>query len=282
MDDKLKKAILVVSFGTSYEKTRKLTIEKIENNIKEEFQGYDIRRAFTSHGVIKKLKESYGVFIDKPEEALQKLKEEGYEEVLIQPLHIIPGEEYDYIKNVVEVFKRDKSFKRIELGRPALFFKGDDEHSPDDYRIFIEALKHQISKNEIVVLMGHGTHHPADAVYSCLQCVLGDYGLNNVFVGTIEGYPSLNHVIDNLKKNNIEKITLMPLLIVAGDHAINDMSGEEEDSWKSILLREGFEVDIYLHGLGENPKIQNIYVEHIKDIISGNYSLVGMTQKGLM
>lgn len=277
-----KKAILVVSFGTSYENTRKLTIDQIEKRIKEEFQEYEVRRAFTSYGVIKKLKDKYGIFIDKPQEALNKLKEEGFEEVIVQPLHIIPGEEYDFVKNVVEAFKKEQTFKRISLGRPALFFKGDEEKIPDDYSIFIEALKEQIPQNEAVVLMGHGSNHPSNAVYSCLQCVLEDKGLNDVLIGTIEGYPSLDHVANKLKKKNIQKVTLMPLLLVAGDHAINDMSGEEEDSWRSILLKEGFEVDIFMHGLGENSKIQNIYVNHIKDAVTSRYGSIGTTKKGVI
>lgn len=281
MNVKLKKAILVVSFGTSYENTRKLTIEKIEKLIKEKYKEYEVRRAFTSHVVIRKLMEKYSIVVDAPEEALKKLREEGFEDVVVQPLHLIPGAEYDYIKNVVEAFKREGSFKHIDLGRPALFFKGEEERFPDDYSIFTEALKKQISEDKVVVLMGHGTNHPANSVYSCLQYVLRDKGLDNVFIGTIEGYPSLNHVINSLKNKNIKEITLMPLLLVAGEHAINDMSGENEDSWESILKKEGVKVNIYMHGLGENSKIQEIYVKHLEDVIANKYTNIGKTKKGV-
>lgn len=276
-----KKAILVVSFGTSYEKTRKQTIEKVEDLIRDKYKEYEIRRAFTSYGVIKKLKVTYGIYVDTPEEALRRLREEGFKEIIVQPLHLIPGEEYDYIKNVVDSFTKERCFNSIKLGRPLLYFKGEKEGIPDDYSIAIEALKLQFSQNETVVFMGHGSHHPANAVYSCLQNILWDKGFHNVYIGTIDGYPMLDNVINNLKKNEIKRVKLMPLLLVAGDHAINDMAGDEEDSWKSILEREGFEVEIYLHGLGENSKIQNIYLDHVEDTIFDRYLKIGKTKKGV-
>lgn len=274
-----KKAILVVSFGTTYEQTRKLTIERIEDNIKEKFKDYEVRRAFTSHIVIKKLKNMYDIFVDNPEEALERLYKEGFSEVVVQPLHIIPGEEYDYISNVVDTYRIKNSFKNITLGRPLLYLKGEDI-IPDDYSIMVKALKAQIADNENVIFMGHGTNHHANAVYSCLQAVLRDNGLDNVFIGTIEGYPTINNVINYLKEKEIKQITLMPLLLVAGDHVINDMASDQEDSWKSILEREGFKVKIYLHGLGENAKIQYIYVKHLEDAILNKYIKVGKTTKG--
>lgn len=279
----MKKAILVVSFGTSYEKTRKLTIEKIEGMITERYKDYEVRRAFTAHGVIRTLKNKYGIEVDTPEQAMEKLKEEGVNQVILQPLHLIPGEEYDYIKNVVQAFQKQNCFESIKLGRPLLHFKGEG-NIPDDYDIMAKALMTQLPKelddNEAVVLMGHGSHHPANAVYSCLQKVLEDCGCKNTFIGTIDGYPTLEYVINALKKKNIQKVTLMPLLLVAGDHAINDMAGEEEDSWKSILESEGFKVNIYLHGLGENPEIQNIYIRHLEDTIQDRYTNFGKTKKG--
>jgi sirohydrochlorin cobaltochelatase len=145
----------------------------------------------------------------------------------------------------------------------------------------IEALENQVPRDEAVVFMGHGTHHPANSTYSCLQTVFWDNDFHKVFIGTIDGYPTLDHVIKKLKKNNITKLTLMPLLLVAGDHAQNDMAGEEEDSWKNILQREGFEVDIYLHGLGENLNIQKLYLEHLEDAISEKYSNIGKNKKGM-
>ena len=130
----------------------------------------------------------------------------------------------------------------------------------------VDALKEQLpafQENEAVAFMGHGTHHPANAAYAALERIFDDQGLKNVFVGTVEGYPELDQVIQRLQVNKIEKVTLMPFMLVAGDHAKNDMAGDEEDSWKTVLKKEGYVVDTYLHGLGENPRIQDIYVQHI-------------------
>jgi sirohydrochlorin cobaltochelatase len=258
-----KKGILVVSFGTSYADTRKVTIEACEEKIAASFPDYEVRRAFTSKMIIKKLKERDNLEIDYPEEALNKMKEDGFTEVIVQPLHIIPGIEYEEVLAVVDNFK--ESFKEITVGRPVLY-------GMEDYETAVEALKQQLpelNEDQAVILMGHGTSHPANACYSCLQSVLADEGLN-VFVGTVEGYPEIDHIIAKLKENKIKEVTLMPYMVVAGDHASNDMAGDEDDSWKSILEEEGFVVKIYLHGLGENPGYQDIYVQRVQDCIDGN------------
>lgn len=258
-----KKGILVVSFGTSYADTRKVTIEACEKKIDESFPEYEVRRAFTSNIIIKKLKERDNIEIDNPEEALSKMKEEGFNEVIVQPLHIMPGIEYEEVLDAVNKF--EDSFEKITVGRPILY-------GIEDYKVAVEALKHQLpklNKDQAVVVMGHGTSHPANACYSCLQSVIDDEGLN-VFVGTVEGYPEIENVIAKLKKNKIKEVTLMPYMVVAGDHASNDMAGDEEDSWKNILKKEGFVVNVYLHGLGENVGYQDIYVQRVQDCIDGN------------
>ncbi|HHY03772.1 MAG TPA: sirohydrochlorin cobaltochelatase [Thermoanaerobacterales bacterium] len=258
-----KKGILVVSFGTSYADTRKVTIEACEEKIAASFPDYEVRKAFTSDIIIKKLKERDNIEIDNPEQALNKMKEDGFTEVIVQPLHIIPGIEYEEVLAAVDNFK--DSFKEITVGRPILY-------GIEDYKVAVEALKQQLpelNKDQAVILMGHGTNHPANACYSCLQSVLDDEGLS-VFVGTVEGYPEIDDVIAKLKQNNIKEVTLMPYMVVAGDHASNDMAGDEEDSWKNILKKEGFVVNIYLHGLGENAGYQDIYVQRVQDCIDGN------------
>ncbi|CAH2212031.1 sirohydrochlorin cobaltochelatase [Tepidibacter aestuarii] len=255
--DPNKKAVLVVSFGTSYADTRKVTIEACEEKIDKAFPDYEMRRAFTSNIIIKKLKERDGIEVDDPTQALDKLKEEGFSEVVVQSLHVMNGAEYDDLAEVVNQYKDD--FDKIKMGSPLLT-------SVQDYKDLAEALKTQIGElkdNEAIVFMGHGTHHYANATYACLDYVLEDMGIN-AYVGTVEGYPELDNVINKLNKNNIEKVTLMPLMLVAGDHANNDMAGDEEDSWKSILKKEGFVVETYLHGLGENEKVQDMYVNHAK------------------
>lgn len=261
--DSKKKAILVVSFGTSYADTRKVTIEACEGKVAETFPQYDVRRAFTSEVIINKLKKRDNISIDNPTEALAKLKNEGFSEVYIQPLHVINGAEYDDIVREAHAFKGE--FDKLVLGRPLLT-------SIDDYRKVVEALAEQVPKREereAVVLMGHGSHHDANAAYACLDYVFEDEGEKNIFVGTVEGFPEIDTVIKKLEKNNIEKVTLMPLMLVAGDHAQNDMAGDEDDSWKVILKGKGYEVETILRGLGEFPKIQDLYIEHLEAAMEG-------------
>lgn len=261
MQNKYKKGILVVSFGTSYEDTRKANIEAVENKIDEAFEDYGVKRAFTSSKVIKKLKERDNIFIDNPSEALQKMKEEGFKEVIMQPLHIIPGIEYEKIVSVFKEFNDE--FEKIAIGTPVLY-------GIQDYEEAVKALKTQlpdIKEDSAVVLMGHGTPHPANACYACLQSFLNDEGLS-VYVGTVEGYPEIENIIPKLKSKNIKEVTLMPYMLVAGDHATNDMASDEEDSWKSLLEKEGFIVNTYLHGLGENPDYQRIYVNRVRKAIN--------------
>lgn len=262
-----KKAILVVSFGTTYPDTLKATIESVENKVRESFPDYEVRRAFTSRIIVKKLLERDNVKIETETEALQRLKAEGYTEVVVQPLHIVPGAEYEKIKGIVAHLRAQKAFKSIELGRPLLYYPGVEEH-PDDYSTAIAAVKSQLpqlGRQDAVVFMGHGGPHPANLAYAALQMKFADNAMDNVFIYTVEGYPALDQVMAKLRAANKKNITLMPFMLVAGDHASNDMAGDEEDSAKSILTAAGFKVKTYVKGLGENLAIQDIYVQHIKD-----------------
>lgn len=275
----MKKAILVVSFGTSHLDTLRVTIEKAENQIRDHFNDYDIYRAFTSHKIIRKLREKYEMFIDTPEEVMAKLYEDDYEDIIIQLLHIIPGEEYIYINKIGEAYK-DK-FRSVKMGRPIFYYQGI-ENLPQDYSLFIEATKKLYEENNAVVYVGHGTAHSANAVYGCLQTVFEDEGYENVFVGTVEGYPNFEAVLKRLKRKNIDEVTLAPLMVVAGDHAKNDMASDEEGSWKSMLEKEGIKVNIYLKGLGENERFNQLYINRIEDLINERYIGIGETKKGHM
>ncbi len=258
-----KKGILVVSFGTSYTETRKVTIEACEKKIAESFKDYGVRKAFTSSIIRKILKTRDNIIIDSPEEALQKMKNDGFKIVIVQPLHIIPGEEYDELLSAVKLF--ESQFEKLIVGRPVLY-------SINDYKIAIDGLKSEIpklKKNQAVIFMGHGSYHPANACYSALQLKIEEE-MPNIFIGVMEGYPELGYIIPKLRKNKINEVILMPYMVVAGDHAQNDMGGNEEGSWKNILEKEGFKVNVILKGLGENPGYQDIYVQHIKDAINGN------------
>lgn len=264
----MKKAILVVSFGTSYLEPLKNSIENVENKIRNQFKDYDVHRAFTSHMIIKKLEIVHGLIVEKPEELLERLYIQGYEEVIIQPLHIIPGEEFSYIKNI-EVYFKDK-FKSIKVGRPIFYYQGI-EGLPEDYSLFIKSIKGIIEEEEAVVMMGHGTVHPSNAVYGALQSVLNDEGYKNVFVGTVKGYPNFTSVLNKIKKRGIKKVLLMPLMLVAGNHAINDMTSEKDNSWKSMLEAEGIEVKLWTKGLGEVDEFAQLYIDRVDDLINNRY-----------
>lgn len=263
----MQQAILVVSFGTTYPDTLKRNIESIENKIRNEFPDYEVRRAFTSRIVIKRLAERDGLTIDNEKQALERLRQEGYRQVFIQPLHVVPGEEYEKVKSLAVQYA--DAFDRIEIGRPLLFYAGQEEH-PDDYLNVIKALQGQmpvLADTDGVLLMGHGGVHPANTAYAALQLKLEEAGLNRVFVYTVDGFPPLGSVIEKIKKQSIAKVTLMPFMLVAGDHAVNDMAGDEEDSAKSQLTEAGVQIEVYLQGLGENPAVQDIYVEHLREAI---------------
>lgn len=272
----MKKAILVVSFGTSYLEPLKNSIENVENKIRNQFKDYDVHRAFTSHMIIKKLEIVHGLIVEKPEELLERLYIEGYEEVIIQPLHIIPGEEFSYIKNI-EVYFKDK-FKSIKVGRPIFYYQGI-EGLPEDYSLFIKSIKGIIEGEEAVVMMGHGTVHPSNAVYGALQSVLNDEGYKNVFVGTVKGYPNFTSVLNKIKKRGIKKVLLMPLMLVAGNHAINDMTSEKDNSWKSMLEAEGIEVKLWTKGLGEVGEFAQLYIDRVDDLINNRYIETGKIKK---
>ena len=273
----MKRAILVVSFGTSYLDTLEKTIEKAEKQIRDTFSEYDIYRAFTSHKIIKKLQEKYEIFIDTPEAMLEKLYDSGYEEIIMQPLHMIPGEEFIYINKIAEIFK--EKFEVLKVGRPIFYYQGIEE-LPQDYSLFIEATKELYEENNAVVLMGHGTAHPANSVYGCLQAVFEDEGYENVFVTTVEGYPNFENVISRVKRKNIREVTLAPLMVVAGDHARNDMASDDKESLKSMLEAEGIKVNVYMKGLGENEKFNKLYINRIDDLINDRYVGAGQTKKG--
>ncbi len=258
-----KKAVLVVSFGTSYNKSREKTIGSVEKKIAEAFADYDQKRAFTSQTIIDKVAARDGEKIDNVTEAMTKLVNDGYGTVVIQPTHVMNGEEYDEMKKLTEPF--EKNFVSIKYGKPLLT-------SSADYADVVNAIAKdtpQLSdKNCAVVFMGHGTAHFANASYSALDYRFKAMGYDNAFVGTVEGYPDFDKIKSDLVKFKPKKVFLIPLMIVAGDHATNDMAGDEEDSWKTQLKKEGYEVECILKGLGEYSDIQNMFVKHCQDAMN--------------
>ena len=253
----IKKAILIVSFGTSHADTRQRTIDQIEKDIRNNYPEYLIYRAFTSKMVIRTLQQRDGIKILTVSEAMEQMKRDGICDVIIQPTHILNGIENDLMIQDANLYK--KEFNSIVFGAPLL-------HDTEDYwkviNAFVKRLP-ELSRNEAVVCMGHGTEHYTNASYAALDYMFKDQGYENIYIATVEAYPSLNNIIKKLKEKNYDKIILVPFMIVSGDHAKNDMAGDEEDSWKVILEREEFEVSCILEGLGENPEIRKILLDHV-------------------
>ena len=261
--DSNKQALLVVSFGTSYQDTREKTLDKTQQVFEEKFASFDVYRAFTAQTIIDILEERDNIKVNNVEEALEALKKDNYGTVVIQSLHVMNGAEYDDMMAIVDEYKND--FNEIKVGKALLT-------THEDYDNVIESLATNFPErndNEAIVFMGHGTHHEANAVYAALEYAFAAAGYDNVFVGTVEGFPTLENVMVQLEDNQIEKVTLMPLMIVAGDHAENDMGGDEEDSWKTILKQSGYEVEVFMHGMGENEGIREIFMDHAEEAIEG-------------
>ena len=201
---------------------------------------------------------SFGTSFDEAMPAIVNIAQ-GYEEVLCQPTHIINGMEYEKMMRMLQPYK--DRIPVIRAGKPLLT-------EEEDYRkacqIMMKELKSPLGEDEAFVLMGHGTEHYANSAYCQFENMLRDLGYENTYVGTVEGFPGLDYVIRRMKIRGIRKVHLMPLMIVAGDHARNDLAGAEEDSWDSLLQAEGFETEIILKGMGEIDGIAQIFVEHLE------------------
>lgn len=262
--DLSKKAILVVSFGTSYNDNREKTIGAIEGAVAAAYPDYTLRRAFTSRMIINKLKKRDGVQVDNVDEALCRLVMEGYGTVIIQPTHVMNGFEYEEMLGLITPYKG--SFSILRIGTPLLT-------SIEDYTSLAEAILPEIpevkQEETAVILIGHGTDHYANSAYAALDYRIKDMGYDNIFIGTVEGYPDLETVKKLvLAEKSLKKIALYPLMIVAGDHANNDIAGDEEDSWKSVFEEEGYEVVCNLKGLGEYAGIRRMFVERVNNSIT--------------
>lgn len=254
----MKKAILAVSFGTSHLDTLDRTIGAVERELSESFPERKLYRAFTSGMIIRKLKTTLNMEIMNVAEAADQMLLDGVTDVLVQPTHIINGIEYEKMAEQLLPYK--EKFQRLEIGAPLLSAVGD-------YHEAVQVIMEEcgLMEEETLVLMGHGTEHHTNAVYPALDYAFWANGFPNVVVGTVEGFPEIDEVLKKLKERNAGKLLLMPFMIVAGDHAKNDMAGEEEDSWKSILEKEGYQVRVCLKGLGEMEGIRGMFSRHLKE-----------------
>ena len=253
-----KKAILAVSFGTSHNDTRKVTIDAIERDMQEAFPDYMLYRAWTSKMIIKKLKNRDNVHVFTVREAMEQMKKDGITDVLIQPTHVINGIENDLMKEDALAYRDD--FHSITFGDPLLT-------SAEDNLAVIQAIADEFSdlaQDQVLVLMGHGTTHYTNSIYAALDYTFKDKGYKNIFLGTVEAYPSMESLMRMVKEYNPSKVVLAPFMIVAGDHAKNDMAGDDPESWYSQFKTAGFEVEPVVKGLGEYPGVRSLLVEHLK------------------
>lgn len=260
-----KDAMVVMSFGTTYKDTRVKTIDATVDAIKAAHPNTKVITAFTSHIIRDRIQQKEGITYPTPEEALAELKKDGYTRVALASLDVIPGMEYNYDAAVYNLYKND--FKKMTLGTSLMYWMGQ-ENQTDQVIETLKAVQSQfpkLGKEDGLLIMAHGTPDPSNAYYSVIQDRIHTLGMKNVFIYTVEGTPNLEQVIPQLKLHGIKHVTLMPFMMVAGDHANNDMAGNEPDSHKSILEKEGFKVDTYLHGLGENPNIRNLFVERANE-----------------
>lgn len=257
------KELLVVSFGTSYLNSCRLTIGAIEDALERAFPGYDLRRSFTSQMIINHLKRRDGISIDNVTQALDRAVSNGVKQLVIQPTHIMDG--FEYQKLVKQAARYRDAFLSLSIGTPLLT-------SDEDFQIVADALAASVAayddEKTAICFMGHGTEAAANKVYERMQQQLTDSGRNNYFIGTVEAAPTVDKVLSLVKAGNYKRVLLQPMMIVAGDHANNDMAGEEEGSWKHIFESAGYEVVCQVHGLGELEAIQNLFVKHAKAAIA--------------
>ena len=222
-----------------------------------------MRRAFTSQIIIDHVKDRDGVTIDNVEQALERAVNNGVKTLVVQPTHLMNGLEYEELTD--ELAKYSDSFEKIAIGDPLLTSDADFEAV---MTAITDATKDAADGKTAICFMGHGTTADSNSVYSKMQTLLTDKGFNDYYVGTVEATPSLDDVLAAVQKGSYEKVILRPLMIVAGDHANNDMAGDEDDSWKSTFEKAGYTVDCQVEGLGQLEAIQQLFVEHAKAAVA--------------
>ena len=276
--------LLVVSFGTSFNDSRVKDIGGIEKALQEAYPDWSVRRAFTAQIIINHIEARDGEFIDNMTQALDRAVDNGVKNLVVQPTHLMHGAEYDEMCEAIDGY-RDR-FESVSVAEPLLGEVGSDGSAVNSDKESVakaitaeavktagdESLEAAAEDGTAFVFMGHGTSHTANITYDQMQSQMEDLGYENVFIGTVEGKPAdtaCDQVIEKVKDAGYTKVVLRPLMVVAGDHANNDMAGDDDDSWKSRFEASGaFEsVDCQIAGLGEIPEIEDLYVSHTKDAI---------------
>lgn len=247
-------ALMMVHFGTTHDDTRAVTIDAINRKVMQEFPLMEFREAYTSRIIMRRLAKR-GVRKLNPVEALAQLKSEGFTHVIVQSTNIIDGIEMESLRKDIDQMR--PLFKEIRLGMPLLY-------TPEDYKQVIGYLAGKSKKKTFTILVGHGTYTPATAQYAMLDYMLQAEGHTDFAVGTVEGYPTFDNAVDRLQgQKKIKQVQLLPFMFVAGDHAKNDIAGD----MKEALEKKGYKVTSLLEGLGEQPAIQQIYIDHIRFIL---------------
>lgn len=261
------KELLVASFGTSYNESRAKTIGAIEEALKEAFPDYSVCRGFTSGMIVKQLRERDGIRIDTVREALEQAAAAGVRTLLVQPTHMMSGFEYQDLRKEIEGCSG--RFERIVLGEPLLA-------SEEDFDVLLAAIIADTAEFDdgrtAICFMGHGTQAESNRVYAALQKKLAEKGFFHYYIGTVEANPTLGDLVEKVGAGNYTRVVLQPLMIVAGDHANNDMAGAGKDSWKSVFEAHGYEVLPVLRGLGELPAIQQLFVRHAREAAERLYA----------
>lgn len=258
------KALLTVSFGTSVNETREKTIDAIEAALKADNPDRKMYRAWTSKMIIRKIQNRDGVKIDTVEEAMNRMKADGITDLIVQPTHIINGIENDLMKQ--DVLSHAQGFESVRFGAPLLTSTKDNEEA---ILALMEEWK-DLPKEDVLVLMGHGTTHYANSAYAALDYTFKDLGYNNVFLGTVEAYPSMVSLLKQVKKYHPQTVHLAPFMVVAGDHATNDMAGDDPDSWRCQFEKEGFTVNCHMKGLGEYQGIRSLFLKHARESLQAD------------
>lgn len=254
----MKKAIVTVSYGTTSTEAMQRSVQAVENDLAHAFPEYDVYRALTGDRIRQALA-AQGIPADSPEEILDRLAAEEYSSVLIQPTHIINGSEYDRIVHAVQ--SRRHRFSTIAVSTPLL-------HSRTDMEVVCRFLEAQYGNTaDAVIVMGHGSDHPANRMYADFADTAHTLGMHRLFIATLEAHPQLEDLFPALKASHCRSVTLVPLLFTAGTHACRDMAGEQPGSWKSRLQAEGFQVSPIVSGLGEHAAIRRLYVQHLQNLM---------------
>ncbi len=256
-----KTGILVVAFGTTIPEAR-AGFELVDSMVKKEFSDVPVYWAYTSKIVRDKVASEEGIDLLSVAQSLAAMMDQGFTHIAVLSLHTIAGEEYSSLVEVARAFEGlPDGPERVVVARPLLGLSADHKTAVD---ILLDLLPKDRKADDVVVLMGHGTHHAGDVAYAALQYHLWQRD-PNILVGTVEGNPTLDDVLAELKQRHPGKVYVMPFMAVAGDHARNDMAGDEDDSWKSILTKAGYTVAPVLKGTSEYPAFDQMWIDHLKD-----------------